>query len=371
MSEKITVLLVMRGFHNGGIEKVFENYYSHMNIEKFEIHVVTHLENLSEKKKKFEDMGCIIHELSPFKGHRLTRDNINEYKRLFNQYQFDVVHNNLPDNLLPLFFAKKHGVKRRILHAHNNYTEGYENKNYFVSRLYKAAFQLNASMATDLFGVSKEAGMSVFGKYVNKMIILPNAIEIKNYLFDERVRGEYRNKLGFADELVIGHIGRYETNQKNQEFVLAMFKKIHEIVENSRLLMIGGGKNLEKFEKMAIEIGIAEWTTFTGNVSNVNDYLQAMDVFVLPSRKEGLGIVAVEAQASGLFCFLSDKVPAEAKVTDNVEFLPIDSGNEALWVDSIRTHMYTKREDCSDLVAAAGYDVSVAAKKLELIYEDL
>ena len=369
MGKKIKVAIVIRGFHNGGIEKVFESYLSHMDRSDFELHFVTHMKNLPEKKQLFTDMGCVVHELSPLRGHRLTARNLREYRQLFAENQFDVVHNNVPDNLLPLLFAKQKKVPCRILHAHNIYTAGYEKKNPLVAKLFKMGFAFNTANATDLVSVSKDAALSAFGeKRAADAVLLPNAIKTRRFAFNPQVREEMRRSLGVEDSYVVGHIGRYETEQKNQEFVLESFRQLLTLQPDSRLVMIGDGARLETFRAMAADLGIADRVNFTGNIVNVPDCLQAMDVFVLPSRKEGLGIVAVEAQAAGLYCLLSDKVPAEAAVTQNAEFLPIDDA--AVWGRALseRRGKLPVREGMAQAVADAGYDISAQAEKLADLY---
>lgn len=368
MGRKIKIALIIRGFHNGGIEKVFESYFSHMDLSPFEIHVITHRKNDPVKKKIFTDMKCEIHELSSLRGHKLTPKNIKEYKDLFDQNQFDIVHNNMPDNLLPLWFAKKKKVPCRILHAHTVYTAGYEKKNPIVAMLFMMGFALNTAKATTLIGVSRDAARSAFGeRRMKDVIILPNAIEVERYSFRPEIREKMRKKLGFEDRFVIGHIGRYENDLKNQEFVFAILKELLKQIPESRLLMLGDGKRLDEFKKMAADLGIADKVIFTGNVPNVQDYLQAMDIFVLPSRKEGLGIVAVEAQATGLYCLVSERVPEEAKVTENIEFLSIDDGVDE-WVETIKKKRFYNRIPMGERIKENNYDITVQSSGLYDIY---
>lgn len=372
--KKKTVAVFIRGFHNGGIEKVFERYFNYMDLTPYEIHFVTHMKNDAEKKKIFTDMGCIIHELSPLRGHKLTKKNFSEYQELFQKNHFDIVHNNTPDNLLPLKYAVKAGVGVRILHAHNDYTRGYSLKQKLLSPLYKFGFALNTSRANCLIGVSKQAAVSAFGKRAGESILLPNAIDLQLFRFDASVRAEYRRKLGIADDAILfGHVGRYENDQKNQEFVLSVFQKYHQTHQNARIVMIGDGKRRPEFEQMAKDLGIADSVVFTGNVPNVPDYLCAMDVYLFPSRKEGLGIAAVEAQASGLYTIISETVPEEVLTTDHAEFLPIaGEGAEARWLEGMdRAAAWLasrERTDSIDQVAAKGYDIHDQKARLEQIY---
>lgn len=375
MSKKIIAIFI-RGFHNGGIEKVFEQYLSHMDLTPFEIHIVTHMKNDPARKKVFTDMGCIIHELSPVHGHKLTKKNISEYKALFEKYKFDIVHNNMPDILLPLKYARKNGVPVRILHAHNDYTRGFNLKQKLMSPVYRLGYSINTSWANVLIGVSRQAAVSAFGKKADQAIILPNATELKRFAFSEDSRKKLRSKLNVNEnELLFGHVGRYENDQKNQEFVLTVFSKYASNHDNARLVMLGDGKRRPEFEKMAADLGISSRVTFTGNVPNVADYLCAMDIYLFPSRKEGLGIAAVEAQTTGLYALISDTVPREALVTeDHAEFLPI-SGEDAAdkWLEAIDRAVASlparDRRASLEKAASKGYDINDQCQRLADIYK--
>ena len=332
---KKRIALFIRGFHHGGIEKVFESYFTHMDLSPFEIHVITHLKNDPARAEIFRSMGCIIHELSPVHGHKLTVRNLKEYRALFKNSTFDVVHNNMPENLLPLHFAKKAGIPVRILHAHSNYRANLKDKNPLKQKAFAAGFALNAAQATHLIAVSRVAAESAFGaKHAQQAFLLPNAIDVRHFAFNEETREKMRSELGISNKICLGHVGRYENDAKNQEFVLHVFRDYLTVNPQAHLLMIGDGPLRGQYEELARDLDIKGQVTFTGALKNVADYLQAMDAFLLPSRKEGFGIVALEAQACGLPCLASTQVPQEVAVTPLVRFLDIDHGTEA-WVAAL------------------------------------
>lgn len=338
---KKRIALFIRGFHHGGIEKVFESYFTHMDLSPFEIHVITHLKNDPARAEIFRSMGCIIHELSPVHGHKLTARNLKEYRALFKNNTFDVVHNNMPENLLPLHFAKKAGVPVRILHAHSNYRANPKDKNPLKRKTFAAGFALNAAQATHLIAVSRVAAESAFGaKRAQQAFLLPNAIDVRHFAFNEEMRREMRSELGISNKICLGHVGRYENDAKNQEFVLRVFRDYLAVNPQAHLLMIGDGPLRGQYEELACRLDIKDQVTFTGALKNVADYLQAMDVFLLPSRKEGFGIVALEAQACGLPCLVSTQVPQEVAVTPLVHFLDIDQGTEE-WINALASILAT------------------------------
>lgn len=365
---KKRVGLFIRGFHHGGIEKVFESYYSHMDLSPYEIHVITHRENNPERKAVFQNLGCIIHELSPVHGSKPKKKNFEEYHALFQSVPFDVVHNNMPENLLPLLFAKRHHVAVRVLHAHSDYRANLESKSFITRKAYAAGYALNASWATHLVAVSAQAALSAFGKKkARTAFLLPNAFEVRRFAFDEKKREEIRATLGIQEKVCLGHVGRYENDIKNQEFVLQVFRDYRTTNKNAHLLMIGDGPLRHHYEELARTYGVAAHTTFTKAVQNVPDYLQAMDVFMLPSRKEGFGIAALEAQACGLPCLVSKHVPPEVDVTSLVQFLSIDEGTEQ-WVDALCARTPCDRAPFNRRVYEAGYDITQNAALLSNLY---
>lgn len=376
---KKKIALIIRGFHCGGIEKVFELYFSHMDLSPYEIHIITNMENMPERQEIFEKMGCIIHTFSPMRGHRFTWKNIVEYKNLFRSEKFDIVHNNVPDNLFPLYFAKKYDVPIRILHAHTIYTDDFASKKKMAAMIFRKGFAINTSNATKLVAVSGLAAKSAFAKKSGEAIILKNAINLENFSFNLKAREQIRNHLDVAaSEVLIGHVGRYENDMKNQEFVLTVFGEIIKKYDNCKLVMLGEGPRRSGFIEMARRLNILEKVIFTGAVFNVNEYLSAMDIFLLPSRKEGFGIVGVEAQASGVMCIFSDKIPQEALITDQVTVIGIE-GEQAVfnwkrqieeWLPNILLRGEDVRKKAVELIRDAGYDIHTQTRQLECLYQE-
>lgn len=369
---KIKICHFILGFHNGGVEKVLENYFSNMDRSKFELHVVTHIPPDLKRQRIFEEMGFIVHQLSYVHGHKITIQNLREYNTFFKKNSFDIVHNHFPENLLPLLFAKKYKVPIRILHSHSDYTNVFKGKNKFIRLAYQAGLKMNVHNATNYFACGITAGKSVFGKNnCKKITILTNAIDTQKFKYNPQKRQELRQELGLGDDFVLGHIGRYEDiRQKNQKFVLRIFSEVLKQVPTSKLLMIGEGKFRPQIMELAKDMGILDKIIFTGAIPNVHEYLQTFDVFVFPSIFEGLGIVAIEAQCSGLPVVASNTIPKEANISPNYYSLPL-SDSEKEWAQLVLAQLERNRTDCSELVKIEGYDIYQEAVKLEQLYEQL
>ncbi len=369
--KKRKIALFIRGFHNGGIEKVFEMYYTHMDLASFEIHIITYLENDPNKKAFFEKLGCVVHEISPIKGSQISWKNIKEYKALFSKYKFNIVHNNMPEIVLPVIFGKIYKVPFVIMHSHSVYTKGLYG---WKAVVYKRVFRTVAGMSNLLIGASTEALDSVFGKVKKPSIILPNAIEIDKFRFIERKRLDMRKQLGLRDEdIVLGHVGRFDGKLKNHDLILEIFEKLSNENDAFKLVLVGDGKYRKTCEKIVSDKEMKTKVIFTGISYAVQEYLMAMDIFLFPSKQEGLGIAAIEAQATGLPCLISNQVPRQVKVTEGVKFLSIE-GNDAayIWAEEIkeivRNRCYINSEIYADQVKAAGYDIKDYANILRDIY---
>jgi glycosyltransferase involved in cell wall biosynthesis len=160
-------------------------------------------------------------------------------------------------------------------------------------------------------------------------------------------------------------------NQKNHTFLIDVFNEVYKKFPQSRLLLIGDGDLIENIRSKVKKLGLEKYVIFTGNIKNVNEMYQVMDVLVLPSLYEGLPVVLIEAQASGLKCIVSDKVDERSALTDQVEFIPLNDYKN--WAEIItknidKHHADNRRIDNRTILEEKGYSIKIEAKKLENYY---
>ena len=197
--------------------------------------------------------------------------------------------------------------------------------------------------------------------------IINNAIDVAAYSYDPEKCIEMRQKLGLENELIVGHVGRFNP-QKNHPFLLDIFAVLLKKEPNAVLILVGGGEDMPKIQAKAQALGVAEHVRFLGIRSDVADLMQAMDVFVFPSLYEGLPVTMVEAQAAGLPCIISDKVPPECILTDGlVDALPLSAEPEA-WAEKMLEKREVPRTDRRSEIAAHGFDITTEAVKLQEFY---
>ena len=210
----------------------------------------------------------------------------------------------------------------------------------------------------------------MFGEKVAcKVKIIRNAIDTEKYLYNEKIRNVIRDDFEIQDCFVVGHVGRL-CYQKNSLFVLDIFKKVLDIERKAMLLMVGEGEDHGLVEERIRELGIADQVIMTGMRSDVDRLLQAMDVFLLPSRFEGLPVTVIEAQAADLPLVVSKATPLAAKLIDAFSRIDIKESAE-IWRDEILKMRGIKRKNMYDCIVRGGYDIESQAERLEKIFNML
>ena len=216
-----------------------------------------------------------------------------------------------------------------------------------------------------------------YGKKVahnpDKARVIHNAIDAKIFRFNTEIRNRIRDELSIHDnDLVVGTVGRL-TPPKNPYFTIEIIEKLSNVIKDFKFLWVGTGELETDIKRIVKEKKLASKVIFTGSVPNANEMYQAMDVFIFPSLWEGLGNVAIEAQASGLPTLCSMEVPREAKATELCEFLLIDSAE--VWCKKILTlrkaipAVSYMRPDTYEEIVKADYDIVGVAKWLEEFYQ--
>jgi glycosyltransferase involved in cell wall biosynthesis len=265
-----------------------------------------------------------------------------------------------------LYAAKRAGVPVRIAHNHSTAGKGETKKNIMKYILRP----MGGLFPTDLAACTEFAGEWMWGKQAlknGKITIFNNAIDLNHFKADKAVRDVYREKFGLQDKFVIGHVGRF-CYQKNQEFLVDVFNEVHKTKPNAVLMLIGEGETVDMIKDKVSTLGLSDSVKFMGSSMEVYNLYQAMDVFVLPSRYEGLGMVAIEAQAMGIPTIVSTEVPKEACVTDGIEFINLDVGAKK-WAEKIVGIDLNK--PIMDVCLKEKYDITEQADKLRKYYERL
>ena len=354
----IRVLHVVTHMNRGGLETMIMNYYRHIDRRKIQFDFLVH-RNESDYDEEIKSLGGKIFVLPRLNPFSLSYKNeLDSFFQKYTEYKIIHVHQDCMSSLI-LKSAKKHGVPVRIAHCHSSNQD--KDFKYIIKLFYK---RLISKYATHLFACSKTAGKWMFGDV--PFSVLNNAIDAKQYTYDENKRILVRQEFGISqNEILIGHVGRFST-VKNHVFLLDIFYHIQKTVP-SKLLLVGDGEQMPDIKKRTGKFEMQDIVIFAGLRSDVADLLQAMDVFVFPSLYEGLPVTLVEAQAAGLNCLVSDRVPIECNITGSVEQISLKESSD-YWAEKAIQMSRGHRENTVEIIRQAGFDIIDNAEKLQNFY---
>lgn len=359
--EPIRILHMIGSFEVGGSQALVINLYKAIDRNKIQFDFIVDHPDRMELASVVQELGARIFYMPTFVGK-----NILQVKKAWNNFfkehpEYKILHSHVRSYAsvyLPI--AKKHGLKT-IIHSHS--TSNGSGITSVVKRIMQYPLRHQADY---FFGCSVEAGKWLFGEKIVKSeqyYLLKNAIDVNAYRYDPEKRIEYRKLLGVEDAKVFVHVGRFHP-AKNHMFLLEVYSEIHRQNQNTVLVLIGDGDLKEAIQTKIQELNLSESVIMLGNRKDVPELLQAADCFLFPSLYEGLGIVAIEAQAAGLPCVCAENVPRLVNVSDDCYFAPFDV---AQWVE-IALKTQAIREDMYQKIAEQGFDVKESAKWLTNFY---
>jgi Glycosyltransferase len=357
MQRKIRILYFVDRLKFGGIQAFLQTVLQRLDFDRFQVDFILFDDGITYGlEQTFRDFGCGIYKVCrPAAGHVIR--SFAELDRFFKKHRgYDIVHSHgSSKNGIILWFAQRYNIKIRISHSHNT---KFQSKNIFIKACGTLMKIPNCRLATDYFACSELAWNWLFdhryAKNLPRHIIKP-CVEAQSLRFDPVTRDIVRRELHIGSEYVIANISRF-VHQKNHNFILEVFKSFLSLHSSAKLLLGGEGELSEDIRYKAEAMGLSEHVIFTGFRRDTGRLLQAADLFLMPSINEGLPTVAVEAQAAGVPCVLSDTITRECKILDETSFLSLSSpANEwAGAVDSILLGYI--RRDTSKLVSAEGFD---------------
>lgn len=366
MNKPIRVLQVFNCMNCGGAENMIMNIYRSIDREKVQFDFLVQ----TDQKCFFDDeiiaLGGRIFSVPRFNGM-----NYFKYKKalkiFFREHgNYDIVHGHVGSSAcIYLNEAKKKGIFA-IAHSHSERSDNLSLQNVAFNILSRRT----AHIADALFACSEKAGERRYGRPLKARIkVLNNAIDCDKYTFDPSVREAVRRELGVVDNFVVGHVGRLEY-VKNHSYLLDVFSEVTKINDNAVLLLAGDGTLRGELEEKIAALKLQEKVIITGLRKDINRVLQAMDCFAFPSYYEGVPLTVIEAQAAGLPCLISENITDDVCVSELVRKLPIDIPPRE-WAEKIIViSAVRKRQNTTDEIRKAGYDIGTTAAWLTEFYTD-
>lgn len=368
MSNKKRVLVFGMTSNYGGVESFIMNYYRHIDRSQvqFDFLVYNQAPAYSEEIKS---MGGNIFVVPGRRNNYIKcRAKI---KQILELGHYDAVWCNLcyMSDLLVMKQAKNQRVPIRIIHAHNSMNMSTQISGFF-HKVNRKKIEL---YATDFWACSKAAGEYFYPSNImdsDRFKTIPNAIDVGQFCFNNTIRERVRAELGISDQLVIGFVGRLHP-QKNPFFLLDIFKEIHTANPHTVLVMVGDGELRPAVQSKIKELRLDENVMLLGQRNDITQLMQAMDIFVLPSIFEGLGIVLIEAQACGLPCYTSaNVVPGEAKVTDLLHYVGLDKTASDWSKKILQNGTCQDRMKYNSVVLRSSYDICTQATSVSAFFAE-
>lgn len=365
----IKVLAIVCQLNRGGLESRLMDIVRKIDYEKVCLDIYTYRMEKGTYDDEVEQLGGTIYYNPP-----LTHKNMFWYVKYFRDFleahsEYKIIHAH-QDAWCSVFCKGAYlaGVPVRIAHSRTAVST------LTLKNIVKNVIKIpTRHYATHYFAVSKPAGKWLFGKKnmeSGKVRIWKNAIECQKFRYDPVVRYEKRKLLGIQDKEVIMHVGNF-TRPKNQEFLIEVIRHFKELESNCILFFVGG-ETADGLQKKAIEkvkeYNLSDRVYFLGNKDDVNELLQAADVFCFPSLFEGLPGAVLEAQAAGLPCVISAAITEEAKVLSTTKMISLKAGIN-VWCQEIMNSLTIERRDTFDEMVHAGFDIKILTRELTKFYE--
>lgn len=326
----IRIAQVLNRMDNGGIEAVVMNYYRSIDHNKIQFDFYFSEESSFPQEDELKRMGAGIYKIPPYTKVFAYQKAL---QKAFSENRYTIVHSHLSTmSLFPLLAAWKAHVPVRICHNHSTAEKG-EGKKTILKYVLRP---WNRLFATHYFACGEKTARWMYGNRnyeKKKVLIMPNAIKVNHFVYNEEDRFYVRKELGIPQNaIIVGHVGRF-TYAKNHWKLLNIFQKIQTICATPiYLLLVGEGELYDEIYELAHTKNLN--AIFAGSRKDVNRMYSAMDVFCMPSFYEGMPVVAWEAQANGLCCIFSDKVTDEAAVFPKCQFLNLNDSDN-IWAEAV------------------------------------
>lgn len=350
----------------GGAETLLMNIYRNMDRSKYQFDFIVHAEDEGYYDNEIKRLGGRVIKVSaPEKvGVKEYGRQLVQVLKEYGEYQAVHAHAHFFNGYI-LMMAKKVGVKKRVSHSHNSNDNGI-NRNIKRS-LYRTAMRmLILCNATDLLSCSDKASKELYGSNSKKVEFIPNCVDFSLFSNTEL---DLRKELGIdKNSRIIGHVGRF-TDVKNHKFLINVFEEINKKLENAYLVLVGDGELKNEVQQLVSERGISDKVFFLGIRSDVADIVQNFDLFMFPSKSEGLPLTLVEIQAARVRGIVADNITRDLLFTEGlITYLPIESTN--IWVEeAIKILNSTGSFNKENIkFENTDFDISVTVDKLVSIY---
>lgn len=344
----------------GGVEAVVFNYYRAIDHTKFQFDFYYDADSTVEPPQDLIDMGARFIMLPPYQKLPAY---IKELRLHLRTEHYTIVHSHLNTlSVFPLYAAWRENVPVRIAHNHS-VPGGNELKRNLAKQVLRRFSKL---FSTHYFACSEKAGRWMFGDKAfeaGKVFVMKNAVDFDRFHISQSEVEAVKTQLGLSDCFIVGHFGRF-TYAKNHQFLLDVFKEIHERNSCARLLLVGDGELHDDIIEGIRNRGLENCVVMTGKVRNPEKYYKPNDVIILPSIFEGLSMTTVESQVAGVPVVISKAIPKEAIIGDGCMYLDLKDPVK-LWAEKA---INAANKEVHLNKSAEEYNIKTQAPRLEAWY---
>lgn len=362
--DTIRVLNYIPAFKYGGIETLVMNLYENINRGNIQFDFLVENQPPEHVQNSIKAMGGKIIYIPKMTSKNMFFAHIKSIYNILKLRKYDIIHvHSFDTRPFVMIIAYLCGVKVRIVHAHS--TNFNDNRHLFIKKLVRKA---SVVLANKYIACSTECAIYMFGKkYCKKTFIVKNGINLDKYNRNENLKKLYKKELNIDSNCrTIGFIGRF-SYLKNPKYVIEIAEKLKLKNFDFKIIMVGDGEDKYEFTKLAKERNIEAYIECLGYRNDVLNLLNIIDVIVMPSINEGVPLVAIEAQALGVKCIVSDNVSKEINITKNIEFIPLSDIEK--WICSIVEDIKIRDLNlCHTMIKESGYDIKCTAKEVEDYY---
>lgn len=367
---KIKIAHIAGGLTTGGVEAVIYNYFSLMNQRDYELYYISYDTPNREVQRRFENAGFHVYEVCKKKDHFFR--SCMQVLKILREHDIQIVHSHMTlICFVTSFLGWICGIRVRIAHSHlAQHITGTKRWIYAIFKL------LTRVTSTHYVACGREAAVYLYGQKLvdqGKVMVMHNAIDTGKFEFCQETRMRMRKHLSLEGRFCVGHVGRF-TEQKNHGFLIDIFLEIRKRKDNAVLLLLGEGELESQIRDKVKRLSLEEHVIFAGSRSDIDQFYQAMDVFLMPSLYEGLAVSLVEVQCNGIPIVVSDTVTEEIHLAKAYKILSL-SDSPDIWAEAVCAWEPSGEEGCvsrseaRNLVEKAGYDITREAQKLDDFYK--
>ena len=369
------ILHYVGSMNRGGMEMFIMNLFNHIDRMELMFDFAIHETNVGDFQEEIRNLGGSWYffpkmRKNPIQYRKAWRAFWKAHAGEYCAFHF---HTNSLANVIALEEAARAGIPIRIIHSHSSMA----NKGrlqWLNDVLHKLHQKRLPALATHLFACSDKAASWLFGGMkVGSLAVtqINNGIDIENFRYDDTNRRQIRNELGLDDVKLVGHMGAF-LPVKNHKFIVDVMEKAYQMDSAVRCVLLGQGRMYEEIKDLVASRKLNDVILFMGVQDNVNAWLSAMDVFIMPSLYEGLPVSLIEVQANGLPAIVSDTITDSVKLQENMYYKALSDGPTEWAEELIKVMDAGCRVYNSDCVAAGGFDIRETAELYEkIIHENI